>query len=208
MPPEQDLEMNNVGRTTTEPSDAPSRSSGERSETTSNGGTSPPRGLATRTLTMPAGHPRLAELMGRRPQMAIYRRFGYLNAQNLLYMQAELVGLEKALKDLQKRDAGEIGEQTLPRNENGQRRARDWKELSKATITTTEVEDKGNKRNSPIQGVSCCGHRRCEEWCCGEMEPHEHCDQWNLAMKIREKLQRYSKSLAVRFTSYGPCTFH
>lgn len=148
---------------------------------------------------LPAGHPRLAELMSGRPQMWIYRRFGYLNSQNLLYMQAELMGLEKELKDLQMQDATntsrqdsiETGEQ-VP-HDNHRRRAGDWKELSKTTSHATE--EAGGQRNEELlpRGASCCMHRRCEEWCCGERELHGHCPQWNLALKIREKLQRYSK---------------
>ncbi|KAL1636000.1 hypothetical protein SLS56_001352 [Neofusicoccum ribis] len=43
--------------------------------------------------------------MGEMPEVAIFRRFGALNAQILLYMQAELVSLEKQLHQLQARDA-------------------------------------------------------------------------------------------------------
>lgn len=40
------------------------------------------------------GYPRLANLVGQYPAMAIFRRFSRLNAQNLLYMQAELAQME------------------------------------------------------------------------------------------------------------------
>ncbi len=45
-----------------------------------------------------AGYPRLASHIGLYPDFAIYRRFGSLNAQNLLYYQAELVHLEQTLR--------------------------------------------------------------------------------------------------------------
>ncbi|KAL2071856.1 hypothetical protein VTL71DRAFT_13091 [Oculimacula yallundae] len=51
------------------------------------------------------GYPKLACHMGRYAQSAIYRRFGSLNSQNILYMQAELVHLEKRLRNLQDIDA-------------------------------------------------------------------------------------------------------
>lgn len=54
---------------------------------------------------MPAGYPRLASLMGAHPEMATFRRFGSLNALNLLYLQAELVDLENKLLKQAKTDA-------------------------------------------------------------------------------------------------------
>jgi hypothetical protein len=47
----------------------------------------------------PAGYAEMSGLMGKSPEFAIFRRFGALNAQNLLYLQAELTGLEKKLKE-------------------------------------------------------------------------------------------------------------
>lgn len=151
-------------------------------------------------LRFPAGHPRLAELMSGRPQMWIYRRFGYLNSQNLLYMQAELMGLETELKKLQRQDAKETSEQGHSRDPNGLLRARNWTELSKPISTDSSKSGTGgNEENSPSLGTSYSGHTRYDEWCCGERSPHEHCRQWNLALKIRDKLQRYSKFTAAFF---------
>jgi hypothetical protein len=45
------------------------------------------------------GHAKIASLMGEYPEVAIIRRFGALNAQNLLYMQAELTVLEARLRE-------------------------------------------------------------------------------------------------------------
>jgi len=42
--------------------------------------------------------------MGTSPEVAIFRRFGALNAKNLLYLQAELVHLEKKLREFEERD--------------------------------------------------------------------------------------------------------
>ncbi|OAG07047.1 uncharacterized protein CC84DRAFT_1242060 [Paraphaeosphaeria sporulosa] len=50
------------------------------------------------TLPPPNGYTKLASLLGSHPDLAIFRRFGSLNAKNLLYMQAELVNLEGKLQ--------------------------------------------------------------------------------------------------------------
>ena len=50
------------------------------------------------------GYPKLAAKIAVQPEAAIYRRFGALNAQNLLYLQAELVDLEERLKEQQDLD--------------------------------------------------------------------------------------------------------
>ncbi|ORY15534.1 hypothetical protein BCR34DRAFT_598283 [Clohesyomyces aquaticus] len=51
------------------------------------------------------GYTKLASLIGSHPELAIFRRFGALNAQNLLYLQAELVHLENRLGKCFKADA-------------------------------------------------------------------------------------------------------
>jgi hypothetical protein len=50
------------------------------------------------------GYPRLASQIELRPDLAIFRRFGSLNAENLLYFQAELTMLERDLHDQQLED--------------------------------------------------------------------------------------------------------
>jgi hypothetical protein len=47
------------------------------------------------------GYPKLAYEMGSMPEIAILRRFASLNVQNLLYFQAELVILEKRLREME-----------------------------------------------------------------------------------------------------------
>ncbi|KAF2123919.1 hypothetical protein P153DRAFT_303310 [Dothidotthia symphoricarpi CBS 119687] len=51
------------------------------------------------------GYPKLAARIEIQPEIAIYRRFGALNAQNLLYFQAELSDLEQELKKQQVEDS-------------------------------------------------------------------------------------------------------
>lgn len=50
------------------------------------------------------GYPKLAGQMEILPEIAIFRRFGALNARSLLYQQAELIHLEKLLRDIERRD--------------------------------------------------------------------------------------------------------
>ena len=64
--------------------------------------------------------------MGANPETAIFRRFGPLNALNLLYLQAELVDLENSLSNQAKEDE-ESGhfERSLY--------SRDWRTLSESS---------------------------------------------------------------------------
>jgi hypothetical protein len=50
------------------------------------------------------GYPKLAAKIESLPEAAIFRRFGALNAQNLLYYQAELTYLEQKLQTQQQKD--------------------------------------------------------------------------------------------------------
>lgn len=45
------------------------------------------------------GYPKLAAQMKLQPETFMFRRFSFLNAQNLLYLQAELTILKKRLQD-------------------------------------------------------------------------------------------------------------
>ncbi|KAK0737376.1 hypothetical protein B0T21DRAFT_410829 [Apiosordaria backusii] len=58
----------------------------------------------TPALRRPEGYDRLARMMGSLPEMAMFRRFGVLSAEDLLYRQAELQELEAALRRFQKED--------------------------------------------------------------------------------------------------------
>jgi hypothetical protein len=56
--------------------------------------------LLTKNAETMKGYPKLASLMGACPEIAIFRRFGALNAENLLYLQTELVRLEFELRQV------------------------------------------------------------------------------------------------------------
>lgn len=51
------------------------------------------------------GYDKLASLIGRYPDLAIYRKFGALGAKVLLHMQAELVHLENELSIISQRNS-------------------------------------------------------------------------------------------------------
>lgn len=69
--------------------------------------------------------------MGIRPDSAIFRRFGALNARNLLYLQAELTHLEDALKTAEHRDSrSHVGEKA--------NYARDWYWLEMSPLASNE----------------------------------------------------------------------
>lgn len=52
------------------------------------------------------GYPKIAGQMNTQPETAIFRRFGELNAKDLLYRQAELAYLEKQLYKCEMEDSG------------------------------------------------------------------------------------------------------
>lgn len=65
-----------------------------------------PATISVESLTAPpTGYPQVATLMEDYPEMAMVRRFRGLNARNLLYLQAELVHIEKELLKCEKADA-------------------------------------------------------------------------------------------------------
>ena len=71
------------------------------------------------------GYPRLGRLMGESPPLAIFRRYGTLNAQNILYMQAEINELEKELQDISSEDR-------YSDSIEKQRYSREWWRLARA----------------------------------------------------------------------------
>lgn len=62
------------------------------------------------TIDMPSlpddkhGYHLLASLMACSPELAFFRRFATLNLKNILYLQAELVVLERELRDAARKD--------------------------------------------------------------------------------------------------------
>ena len=65
------------------------------------------------------GYSKLAALYGQKPEIAIFKRFGKLNAENLLFLQTELLLLEQELKDI-------VAEDLRSENEQVRLYARSW----------------------------------------------------------------------------------
>ncbi|KAL1592013.1 hypothetical protein SLS60_011605 [Paraconiothyrium brasiliense] len=64
----------------------------------------PPSARSDPFSNLAKGYPTLATRMGVIPSTAMFRRFGALNARNLLYLQNDLIQLEAELIELEKRD--------------------------------------------------------------------------------------------------------
>ena len=77
------------------------------------------------------GYPRLATTIEAQPENSIYRRFGALNAQNLLYLQAELQWLEIELREQQVLDNQDT-------QGNGHKYATNWYWLKESEGTSNE----------------------------------------------------------------------
>jgi hypothetical protein len=56
--------------------------------------------MYTDIKNIPPGYPTVAGLISKDDDFAIFRKFRYLNARNLLYLQAELIDLENELETL------------------------------------------------------------------------------------------------------------
>ena len=84
----------------------------------------PTQGI-NRTWSM-GSYPKLSTFMASWPDVAIFRRFGALNAQNLLFLQAEICHLERELEVIRNRDI-------LNNDEKGNLAQRNWFELSNKT---------------------------------------------------------------------------
>ena len=84
------------------------------------------------------GYAKLASLMGSNPEVAILRRFSALNAQNLLYLQAELVDLEEDLRAIAAEDnTSEDPDRVIY--------SRDWYTLSRSKNHTADNKDAGRQ---------------------------------------------------------------
>jgi hypothetical protein len=77
------------------------------------------------------GYSKLASIMGAHPELANFRRFRTLNAQNLLHLQAELVFLENKLRQCVQADAssGHVDRALYDR---------DWQSLFESGATSGE----------------------------------------------------------------------
>jgi hypothetical protein len=82
-------------------------------------------GLDPKTSQM-EGYAKIASRIAAHPELGIYRRFAALNAQNTLYLQAELHGLEHELKQYASEDAAASSDETRKLY------SRDWQTLAES----------------------------------------------------------------------------
>jgi hypothetical protein len=68
-----------------------------------------------------SGYEGLARFMGTYPELAIFRRFGALNLQNIIYLQAEITTLEDEFQEI-------VAEDNL--NAEREMFSRDWDHLA------------------------------------------------------------------------------
>jgi hypothetical protein len=69
------------------------------------------------------GYNKIAQLMGRHHSLAILRKFGELNMQDLLYLQAQIIHLESELRDIAIHDKEQPGREY---------HSRDWWSLAES----------------------------------------------------------------------------
>jgi hypothetical protein len=101
-------------------------------------------------------YPKLALLMASCPETAIFRRFGALNTQNLLFLQAEVTHLERELEILR-------GNNELNNSERSFRGDRNWFELSQESeggepdpqwVVIQDIRDRLKEYSRPLQSDS------------------------------------------------------
>ena len=71
------------------------------------------------------GYPKLADFVGTDPHLAIFKKFGSLNAENLFYMQAEIAGLEQELQQI-------VADDLRSKDETSRKYATSWRVLQQA----------------------------------------------------------------------------
>ena len=95
------------------------------------------------------GYAKLSSVVSNDSEFAIYRKFGALNAQNLLYYQAELLGLEDDLNDIASKDRNS---QDIEKREF----AYNWAELSQAAAGKNLQNEKFMKIRKTLREYSQC----------------------------------------------------
>ncbi|KAI5924173.1 hypothetical protein F4810DRAFT_666068 [Camillea tinctor] len=99
------------------------------------------RPVATR-YPEPGGYDRLAQFMGRHPQLGIFRRFGALAYETLLYYQAEISDIEQRLRGLR---AANKSPGDGPGGDNRKEYMMSWVELLEST-ESDDPDDTGREQ--------------------------------------------------------------
>lgn len=154
---------------------------------------------------MEGGYAKVARLMVKHPEVATFQRFEYLNTLNILYLQAELVELEKELERSMMEDLVDplrpavqsIRSMVLPRHEEEIVPA-DQEDGSRSGALEMHGLSYGADRSAPeaeMQSWSIDGssiNERAEgarDWY--YLSKSEHGETWQIMLRIREKLKEY-----------------
>ncbi|RAL67060.1 hypothetical protein DID88_007840 [Monilinia fructigena] len=146
--------------------------------------------------------------MARHGELGIFRRFGKLGLQNLLYLQAELTHLENDLENLACRDAG---------HKLREEHSKDWYSLAQGYDQIEyEVENEAVDKVRTNKGECYIGKERGnsegEDGANNDIEINskdkgklveeeeidEDREQWEKALQIREKLREYYENLSLQ----------
>lgn len=147
------------------------------------------------------GYEKLAGFMAKHAEIATFQRFDFLNALNILYLQAELVHLERELRDSMKEDlecenetparhSGDldsIRSAILPREaaEHSSEKIITDSGSTKATeVDVRPASSDGSAMNERVEGA--------KDW--WFLSNSEHGKTWHIMLQIREKLKEYSTS--------------
>jgi hypothetical protein len=147
----------------------------------------PPRTPSVESLVAelepPHGYPQVATFMGDHPEMAMVRRFRGLNARNLLYLQAELVQIEKELLKCERDDANNKADPYKPYY------ALDYKILAEQEPRNTQL-DLILKMRVKLKEYSMSLSCLFPLWALADLRPRRRCSHpTNHPSKNREPLR-------------------
>ena len=148
-----------------------------------------------------SGYEKVAGLMTKHSEVATFQRFDFLNTLNILYLQAELVHLERELKHSMRQDL-ESDNRSLsePRNEAGSFVDVPGGDIESANGLNAEAE--GSLEKNPLSNIGF--ESSLQEFQINERVESArnwvvlaHTDKsptWEIMLKTREKLKEYSTS--------------
>lgn len=128
-----------------------------------------------------SGYNKLAALMGAYPEVAIFRRFAALNAQNILHFQAEIVDLEITLREYESADdnSDDPARSRLGRN---------WYALSRSVRA---ISPKTSEGDPPIVPTASGVPEIRDPG--GQLPCHSASRQYSIILELRSRLKDYSE---------------
>ena len=150
-----------------------------------------------------AGYEKVAGLMTKHSEVATFQRFDFLNTLNILYLQAELVHLEKDLRESMKEDleSGDNIDSERPSEAGSLAEIEGDEDISSVRgrrNQTTEAEMEKGSLSQHVSSSDCSGMRINERVESGRnwyfLANMENCATWNIMLKTRERLNEYSQT--------------